>query len=79
MARNMVRFDPFAELSRLERDFFENGMQGTRRTMLCAGGPSVRGRMSRASMQHAVRARAWVDGPSGLRRPRMPPPSPASR
>lgn len=34
MARNLVRFDPFAELSRMERDFFEDGMLGTRRTML---------------------------------------------
>ena len=24
MARNLVRFDPFAELSRMERDFFED-------------------------------------------------------
>jgi HSP20 family protein len=34
MARNLVRFDPFAELSRMERDFFEDGMFGTRRTKL---------------------------------------------
>ena len=31
MARNLVRFDPFAELSRLERDFFEDGMFASRR------------------------------------------------
>ncbi|WP_434318627.1 Hsp20/alpha crystallin family protein [Leifsonia sp. P73] len=34
MARNLVRFDPFAELSRMERDFFEDGMLGSRRTKL---------------------------------------------
>ncbi len=34
MARNLVRFDPFAELSRLERDFFEDGMFASRRTKL---------------------------------------------
>lgn len=31
MARNLVRFDPFAEFNRLERDFFEDGMIATLR------------------------------------------------
>ncbi|GAA2064908.1 Hsp20/alpha crystallin family protein [Leifsonia soli] len=34
MARNLVRFDPFAELDRLQRDFFEDGMLASRRTKL---------------------------------------------
>jgi HSP20 family protein len=34
MARNLVRFDPFAELGRLQRDFFEDGMFASRRTKL---------------------------------------------
>ena len=34
MARNLERFDPFAELSRMQRDFFEDGMFSSRRPML---------------------------------------------
>jgi HSP20 family protein len=35
MARNLVRFDPFAALTRLERDFFEDGsFASLRRTTL---------------------------------------------
>ncbi|MGN6426325.1 MAG: Hsp20/alpha crystallin family protein [Leifsonia sp.] len=34
MARNLVRFDPFAELSRLQREFFEDGVYGLRQAKL---------------------------------------------